>query len=116
MNDFIEALRLLRKSLVTPAVSTGLVLTGIVAAGFVAIALAWRGASLTPYVPFQVPFLVSGGFGGLALVVLGLGLFDVHVNRVQEAKRHVDTNAALREAVQLLAVAPTVRRRRARRR
>jgi hypothetical protein len=43
-------------------------------AGFVAIAFAWNGAAKTAFVDVQFPYLVSGGLGGLALVLLGVGL------------------------------------------
>ncbi len=113
MIDLVEALRALRKAVAAPAVSTGIVLVGMAMAAFVAIGLAWRGAAATEFVPYQLPFLVSGGVVGLALLVFALGMFDVHANRVLGAQRHADTNAALREAVELLALAPTIRRRRA---
>ena len=51
------------------------VLWALTIAGFVLIGLAWRGAAATLSVPDQLPYLVSGGFAGLALVVTGAGLF-----------------------------------------
>lgn len=116
MIELVEALRALGKALALPVVSTVLVLGGIGAAGLVAIALGWRGAAATEFVPFQVPFLVSGGLVGLALLVFALGMIDVHANRVLGAQRHADTNVAMREAVELLALGPAASRRRAARR
>jgi uncharacterized membrane protein YcjF (UPF0283 family) len=51
--------------------------SGIVlaAAGLVAIALGWWGASGTRYVYQEIPYLVSGGIFGLALVFIGAALF-----------------------------------------
>jgi hypothetical protein len=43
-------------------------------AGFVSIGFAWNGAAKTAFVDVQFPYLVSGGLGGLALVLLGVGL------------------------------------------
>ena len=116
MTELLDALRALRTAILAPVVSIGLVLSAVAASAFVAIYLAWDGAAHTPYVPYQVPYLVSGGLGGLALLVLGLGLLDVHVNRVEAARRRADTDVVLRQAVELLALAPAARRRRAARR
>ncbi len=112
MTELFDALRALRKAVLAPVVSTTLVLGAIASSGFVAIWLAWRGAAHTPYVPFELPFVVSGGLGGLALMVFGLGLLDVHANRVEAAQRRADTDVVLRQAVELLALAPTARARR----
>ena len=43
-------------------------------AGFVAIAFGWNGSAKSAFVDVQFPFLISGGLGGLALVLLGVGL------------------------------------------
>ena len=105
MNELVEALRLLRKALVQPAVSIGAILLLVGLGGFVALALAWRGAAATPYVPFQVPFLVSGGLVGLSLIGFAAAMLDIHVNRVQAARRRALMTLALRDAVDLLAAA-----------
>ena len=112
MTDRFDPLRALGRALAGPVVSTTLVLGAVATSGFVAIGLAWRGAAGTPYVPFEVPFVVSGGLGGLALLVFALGLLDVHANRVESARRHAQTDAVLRQVVELVALAPTARRRR----
>jgi hypothetical protein len=39
--------------------------------GFLVIALAWNGAADLDYAQGQLPYLLSGGFGGLGLVVVG---------------------------------------------
>jgi hypothetical protein len=43
--------------------------------GLVAIALAWWGASGTPYPAEQLPYLISGGVVGLGLIIAGAALF-----------------------------------------
>ena len=43
----------------------------LVPIGLLLIGVAWKGVANTGAVAEQVPFLVSGGLGGLALVVLG---------------------------------------------
>lgn len=52
----------------------------LIAAGFVAVALGWYDASGTADVRRQLQALISGGFGGLAAVVLGAALVQAHVN------------------------------------
>lgn len=47
----------------------------IVLAGFAAIGLGWYGASGTKYVYQEIPYVVSGGIFGVALVVVGAALF-----------------------------------------
>lgn len=43
--------------------------------GLILIGVAWYSASDTPYVADQIPYLISGGVVGLALVLIGIGLF-----------------------------------------
>jgi hypothetical protein len=44
------------------------------AAGLVMVIASWYGASGTRDVTNQVPYLISGGLGGLALVIIGVGI------------------------------------------
>src|SRR5437660_335195 len=46
--------------------------------GLVIILLAWYGAAHTPYVQQQIPYLVSGSFVGLGLMVLGGLMYWAH--------------------------------------
>lgn len=39
--------------------------------GFIAIALAWNGAASLDYVQGQLPYVLSGGLFGLALIAIG---------------------------------------------
>jgi hypothetical protein len=60
-----------------------------VVGGFVLIGLAWRGSARTLIVPTQLAYLVSGGLGGLTLIVTGTGLFTVQLGRQLAAEeRH----------------------------
>jgi len=43
--------------------------------GVVLILVAWWNAAGTKYVADQMPMLISGGLFGLALIIVGLGLF-----------------------------------------
>jgi hypothetical protein len=86
-----------------PAVPS-LVLFGAVAgAGFVAIFLGWLIASRTRFVPHQVPALVSGGLGGLALILIGGGLFAVQDRRRLAALERAEHEALLDEVLALSA-------------
>ena len=56
-----------------------LVLGGIIAPlGLVVVVLGWWGASNTPYLFEQVPYLISGGLLGVALVFLGSFFYFTH--------------------------------------
>ena len=62
----------------------------LVAVGFAAIGLAWYHAGNTSQVWIQNQELISGGVGGLAVVVLGVGLFlydRLLVTRAADAER-----------------------------
>jgi hypothetical protein len=91
------------------------ILAAAAVAGSVGVFAAWRGAAALDAVWLQVPWLVSGGIGGLALIGLGLGLLDVHLERRREAVDRVERDAVLREAElfaeRLLARTDTPRRR-----
>ena len=65
---------------------------GLVVIGLPVIVLGWFGASRTPYVFEQVPYLISGGLLGLALAVVGgLFYFAYWVTRqIQETRRQSD--------------------------
>jgi hypothetical protein len=79
-----------------------LVFGALVAAGFLAIGLGWKVAARTLFVPFQVPAVVSGGLGGLALVVLGAGLSTIQVGRRLAAQERAETEDLLDEAAGLM--------------
>lgn len=79
---------------------------GGVVVGLLAIILGWVGASRTPYIFEQLPYLISGGLLGLAIAVVGgLFYFGYWVTRqIQETRRQADeTGEALRQIRDLLA-------------
>jgi hypothetical protein len=88
-----------------PAAPSLLLYGCLVVGGFVAIALGWRVAARTLFVYFQVPALVSGGVGGLALIVIGSGLAATQVGRRLAAAERAETEDLLDEAASLLDVA-----------
>jgi hypothetical protein len=87
-----------------PAAPSLLLYAALVVGGFVAIGLGWRAAARTLIVPFQVPALVSGGIGGLALIVLGAGLAATQVGRRLAAAERAETEDLLDEAAAVLDV------------
>lgn len=54
---------------------------GLIGVGFVLIGLAWNGAAGKDYVAGQLPYLISGGAAGLALICCGLTIVVVQSNR-----------------------------------
>jgi len=88
--------------LADPVAPSLLLFCGIVLSGFVAIGIGWRVAARTLFVPFQTPALVSGGMGGLALVVLGAGLASTQASRRIAARERAETEAVLDEAAALV--------------
>jgi hypothetical protein len=79
-----------------------LLFAGLVLAGFVSIGIGWRVAARTLFVPFQTPALVSGGMGGLALIVLGAALASTQASRRLAAAERAETEAVLDEAAALV--------------
>ena len=58
----------------------------LILGGFAAIGLGWRGAARSLIVAEQLPFLISGGLGGLALIVAGAGMVAVQASRYWNAR------------------------------
>jgi hypothetical protein len=56
-----------------------------IAIGILIIGLAWNGAAGIDFVSGQIPYLLSGGALGLALVGVGVALVIVHNNRRDRA-------------------------------
>ena len=84
-----------------PGIQAVLVLAGLAVAAFVMFGLAWRGGARTPYVPLQMPWLVSGGMAGLALLGMAVGAWSIHLGRRQDALHRAATEDLVREAVEL---------------
>jgi hypothetical protein len=79
---------------------------GGVIVGLLGIILGWVGASRTPYIFEQLPYLISGGLLGLAVAIVGgLFYFGYWVTRqIQETRRQgEETGEALRQIRDLLA-------------
>lgn len=73
---------------------------GVAALGFVLIAVAWGQVAGETNVALQMPYLISGGLFGLALVLVGLTVVNVAAKRRDAALRQQQTELladALRE-------------------
>jgi parvulin-like peptidyl-prolyl isomerase len=81
-----------------PAASSLLVFAGLIVIGFVAIGIGDRSIARTLFVDVQVPALVSGGMGGLALILLGCGLCNVQAGRRLAAAERAEAELLLDEA------------------
>ena len=58
----------------------------LIAGGFVAIGLGWKGVAASLVVAEQLPYLLSGGVGGLALILTGSGILAVQASRYWNAR------------------------------
>jgi hypothetical protein len=74
----------------------------LVVAGFFSLLLGWRGAARTLNIPVQIPFLVSGGLGGIALIGMGLGLCNLTASRREAAREITRLQGLVDEAAKLL--------------
>lgn len=63
--------------------------------GLGAIGLGWYGASRTPYLFEQVPYLISGGLVGLGLAIVGAGMYFAYwLTRLHQETREQGRRAA----------------------
>jgi hypothetical protein len=85
-----------------PAAPSLLLFAGLVVAGFTAIGIGWKVAARTLAVYAQTPALVSGGMGGLSLLLLGSGLASVQSSRRLAAHERAETEVLLNEASALV--------------
>jgi hypothetical protein len=64
--------------------------------------LAWRGAArVYGYVAPQMPWLMSGGLGGLAVLGVALGAWSIHLSRRSDAEAHLELTRVNRELIAL---------------
>lgn len=59
----------------------------LILVGFGLIALGWRGAAATLFIPTQVAYAVSGGIAGIALIGTGAAVLNVQASRIATAER-----------------------------
>ena len=53
----------------------------VVVVGFALIAFTWSKIAATLSVPLQIPYIASGGFVGLGLIVVGVAIMSIGVKR-----------------------------------
>ncbi|MDP9100631.1 MAG: hypothetical protein M3N21_00550 [Actinomycetota bacterium] len=97
-----ELWRVLRE----PRVSIALTLALLGGGGVLLLSVGWRGAAASLFVPYQLPYLVSGGFLGLAVLGAALALITIHVDRTEAALEREQFSSLQREALSLLALTP----------
>jgi hypothetical protein len=76
--------------------------------GFFLIFLGWNGAASNDDEPAQIPYVISGGIAGLALVVLGAALIVAHslrTDRVELRASIDDLRAAIERTASAVPVA-----------
>jgi hypothetical protein len=97
------------KALRDPFVASLVVLVVLVLTALVGLGVAWKGAAATLVVALQLPYIVSGAVGGLALLGFALGLLLVQARRRDEAVRRADFDRVVRAAADVLAAARDAR-------
>jgi hypothetical protein len=74
----------------------------LAAGGVVSLYLAWRGAArVYGFVAPQMPWLMSGGLGGLAVLGMALAAWSIHLSRRADAEAKVELQAVTRGFVEL---------------
>jgi uncharacterized membrane protein YidH (DUF202 family) len=86
----MRALRRLLRRIGSDPFSRSIALSlALIAGGFAAFGVAWRGAARSVIVAEQVAFLVSGGLGGVALILAGSGILAVQSSRYWNARERL---------------------------
>ncbi|HJP65382.1 MAG TPA: hypothetical protein VKA30_03660 [Actinomycetota bacterium] len=106
--DLQRALALVRLAR-DPALPGLIISVGLVLMGFAAIVLAYYGAARTIYVFLQMPEIISGALGGLALIGVGGAVFTIQSDRRIAARERRKDDEALGEIAELVALAPRLR-------
>ena len=69
-------------------------------AGLVGVGLAWAGVAGKLSVPMQLPFVVSGGIGGVALTGAAWGMLAIHLERRAAACERAALETVVRDAAE----------------
>lgn len=93
-----------------PYVVSVLLLLALVTLGFLSIGLGWRVVARTLVVAYQLPGLVSGAMGGLALLAVGAALLSAQTSRWVAAQEGTELQGVLDEAAATVAAARARRR------
>ena len=87
-------------------IQAGIAVLVIAAAGMVALWLAWRGTAATLQVWKQVPFVVSGALGGIALTGSCLATVAIHGDRRANAVERQWLESAIGQVAAMRATLP----------
>lgn len=85
-----------------PFVVSCTVAVALVLAGLAFLAAAWHGSARTVFVPFQFPWVVSAGVGGLALVGSGSAVLVVQAGRHAAARRRQELDSLTDQVVRVI--------------
>jgi hypothetical protein len=69
--------------------------------GFLIMALGWKGGAAQAFVPLQMPWLMSGGLIGLAVVGTSLASLSIHVGRRDMARHRRAVEDVVRDIAEL---------------
>jgi hypothetical protein len=85
-----------------PSAQSVAVLVLLALGGAVTLYLGWRGAARIPsYVPPQMPWLMSGGLAGLAVLGTALGAWSIHLSRRSDAQAQYERSLIQHELIEL---------------
>ena len=84
-----------------PRVSTVLVLAVSVLCGLVLIVAGYWGTADLALVVYQLPYVLSGGFAGIAIVGVALALLSIHFDRAEGAEERRDLAEVRRDTMRL---------------
>ena len=87
---FAEAFRGMRRAAADRSIMSTFLSFLLALCGFGAFYLAYRGASATLVASVQIPYIISGGLAGFALLGLGLGIWHTQISRRMAAREDVE--------------------------
>jgi len=88
-------------ALADPGIQVVGVLALLALAAFGLLVWGWSGVARTPYVPFQLPWLLSASVAGIGLLGFSLGAWSIHLGRRQDAAHRALTEDVVRDAAEL---------------
>lgn len=93
----------LRSRLADPFVGSVLLAASLALAGLIALGLTWAAVAARVEISEQVPYVISGGFTGVALIGFGCGVLVIQRRRWVTAHRRAEVGQAIVAATELLA-------------
>ena len=98
----VEIYEGLRRAIAEEILLSASVASLLVFAGFGAFFLAWKGVAATFAVGVQIPYLLSGGVGGFALIAGGMGILYLQMSRHLDARENAAWGVVLDRALGIL--------------